>query len=165
MNKPKLAKSYNFNVMSGKKNKLAISGIHDDDTILYKTWEPKTDNRFIAKIVSRNDVEIPPYINKSITRPSCYYTKFGFKKYHPLIVSLYDPILETSISKLIESMDKNHIDINIKILGPVGDSVEEWQIKNAKLKGIKYSSFDWSRNGNASFIELVFDIKDVTLLY
>ena len=124
----------------------------------FDKYEPKMEGRFIVYI---ND--IPTYLIKAIDIPSYYYS-WGCKRYNPLTVTLYDPI-HPSAAKAVENKFKNgrKCDITIVVLGPVGDKVEEWQIKNAKLQAVTFSSYDWSGD-NPSMVYLTFSVRDVTLM-
>ena len=35
-------------------------------------------------------------------------------------------------------------DMTINVLGPVGDSIEKWEIKNAKIIGVDFGALAWS---------------------
>lgn len=37
-------------------------------------------------------------------------------------------------------------DITIDVLGPVGDSVEKWKIKNAEIIEVDFGTLDWGRS-------------------
>jgi hypothetical protein len=148
---------HNYNVkVNGKK--LNIITVGDN------CFEPKICSRFIVKLTNIYTKEIiPSQFIKSIDRPSKYKNFFSTTKYYPLNISLYDPI-SPSIPYLMESNNMFGWNIEINILGPVGDIVETWNIKSAKLKKVKYSSFNWADTGNPAEIQLVFRIKNVTLL-
>ena len=130
------------------------------------TYEPKTDRRFLVKITNKQGVElVPSYVVRSITRPQFSYTWFGTKKYELFEMDMYDPIVPSTMHNLVHSRaDVRLWNINIRILGPVGDTVEEWNIKNAKLMSVLPSEMDWRNSGEPASILVKFKISNVQLL-
>ncbi len=157
--KTKVIKSYSVK-SSGKK--ITINTIADLN--INSNFEPKIYNRFFVKLSNEYTKEvIASHFINSTDRPSSYKNFFGIKKYYPLHISIYDPVTP-NIVQLTESNFNSGWNIEINILGPIGDIIETWEIKNAKLEKIKYSSFDWADTGNCAKINLTFKIKNVKLL-
>jgi len=129
-------------------------------------FEPKVDHRFVVKATDSktNETLIPTFLIKSTSIPSFSYNWYGGKKYEPLILKLYNPIVP-SATQIAYDIQNKKFNINIAILGPFGDNVEEWDIYNATIKSIKLSSYDWSNNADVNIITLEFKIKDVRFLY
>jgi len=133
----------------------------------YYQFEPKTEIRFIAKIADNEGNEIvPSYIIFRITRPTVRFNWFGRKKYDNLVIQMYDPIVPSATQGIDYFIrDKKEWNIYIRILGPVADSVEEWEIRNAKLIYFEPSQMDWRKTGNPATVTLKFKISDVELIY
>ena len=62
----------------------------------------------------------------------------------PIKIELYDPIVPSSPQAIWSHLSRNeHFNISIKVLGPVGDIVEEWKIVNADIVSADFGSLDW----------------------
>ena len=130
-------------------------------------FEPKVNHRFIMEITDQyNKVIIPSYVIRCIDRPSYTINWFGKPIFNPFKITLYDPIVPSSTQNIeVARWKKSKWNIKIKILGPIADTVEEWEILNAKIKSASHSSMDWSDSGNPALVTIIFKIKNVKLLY
>lgn len=115
----------------------------------YTTFEPKTQTRFMVKIT---DVEgktlIPVWLIKEVTRPRVEWSD-AFKKWLwlPITIRTYDPIVPSATQMFYEYMlepTPPMFDVVIDVLGPVGDTVEEWKIHQARFSRIDFGGLDWS---------------------
>ena len=136
--------------------------------IMFTPFEPKLKNRFIMQIDGIN-----AYLIKSMNRPSIEsetvelphmnvtrYVK-GKSKWQPIEITLYDPVVPSAAQQVIEWVRLHHEsvtgrdgysdfykkNITFNVLGPVGDVVEEWELKGAYIQ-------------SANFGDLAFDTSD-----
>ena len=136
--------------------------------IMFTPFEPKLQNRFIMQIDGINaylvktmqrptlEQEIVPLEHMNTTR----YVK-GKSRWQPIDITLYDPIVPSAAQQVIEWVRLHHEsvtgrdgysdfykkDITFNLLGPVGDVVEEWELKGAYIQ-------------TANFGDLAFDSSD-----
>ena len=127
--------------------------------IMFTPFEPKLKNRFIMNIDG-----IPAYTIKSMKRPAIEaeevelshmnvvrYIK-GKSKWTPIDITLYDPIVPSAAQSVMEWIRLGHEsvtgrdgysdfykkDITFNLLGPVGDVVEEWELKGAFIQNADF---------------------------
>ena len=140
----------------------------EPENIMFTPFEPKLKNRFIMNIDGIN-----AYLIKAINRPSLEsdevvlehmnvtrYVK-GKSRWQPLEITLYDPVVPSAAQQVIEWIRLHHEsvtgrdgysdfykkDVSFNVLGPVGDVVEEWELKGAYIQ-------------SANFGDLAFDSSD-----
>ena len=136
--------------------------------IMFTPFEPKLKNRFIMQIDGIN-----AYLVKAMNRPSIEsdevilehmnvtrYVK-GKSRWSTLDITLYDPIVPSAAQQVMEWIRLGHEsvtgrdgysdfykkNITFNLLGPVGDVVEEWELKGAYIQ-------------SATFGDLAFDSSD-----
>ena len=136
--------------------------------IMFTPFEPKLKNRYIMQIDGIN-----AYLIKAMARPSLEsdevvlehmnmtrYVK-GKSRWQPLEITLYDPIVPSASQQVIEWIRLHHEavtgrdgysdfykkNVTFNLLGPVGDVVEEWELKGAYIQ-------------SAQFGDLAFDTSD-----
>ena len=136
--------------------------------IMFTPFEPKLKNRFIMQIDGIN-----AYLIKTINRPSLEsdevilehmnvtrYVK-GKSRWQPLDITLYDPVVPSAAQQVMEWVRLGHEsvtgrdgysdfykkNVTFNLLGPVGDVVEEWELKGAYIQ-------------SAQFGDLAFDTSD-----
>ena len=147
--------------------------INPTDDLFYVCYEPKVKNRFIVFIKDETGKEIiPAYLLKSVDRPSVTrYTdgptgEHGPWRWNQIKLSAYDPI-SPSGSKLFMDYVKNPrpFEMIIRVLGPVGDCVEEWIIVNAKIIHVDFGDLAWNNDGDPSVINAVvaYDFATLTI--
>lgn len=129
-------------------------------------FEPKVNCRHIVTVKNSttDDMLLPTWVIKTISIPSFTYNWLGFKKYNTLKMELYNPVVPSSTQAVHDMLNKK-CNINIRILGPIGDNVEEWDIYNAKIKSVKFDDYDWSKTGDPNLVYLEFKISDVKFRY
>jgi len=141
--------------------------------IFYTSFEPKVKNRFILYVDG-----IPSFIVKKVNRPKLTQAKkeldhINVKTYYKgksvwdeISMELYDPIVPSGAQAVMEWVRLHHEsvtgrdgyqdfykkDITINVLGPVGDKVEEWQLKGAFITSADFTDMDWSDDGAAQMI-------------
>ena len=128
-------------------------------------WEPKKQHQFIMSIAG-----IPAYLIKTAAKPTISngeitldhinvqrYVK-GKSVWSTMAITLYDPIEPSAAGAVIEWVRLHHEsvtgrdgysdfykkDLNLSIIGPVGDIVSEWIIKGAFIKEATFGNYDWS---------------------
>jgi len=133
--------------------------------MFWTAFEPKVKNRFIIGIDG-----IPSYMVKASSRPSITFNEIeldhinlkrklkGKATWNDLTLTLYDPITPSAAQAVMEWVRLSHEavtgregyaefykkDIDLWLLGPVGDKVEQWKIKGAWIKEFAGGDFDWS---------------------
>ena len=133
----------------------------------FTAYEPKVQNRFIMYIDG-----IPAYLIKAAARPTInnnpikldhmnVYRKLkGKSEWQDIEITLYDPIVPSAAQACMEWVRLAHEsvtgrngyadfykkDVTINVLGPVGDKVEEWQLKGAFPASVNFNGagLDWS---------------------
>lgn len=115
---------------------------------LFCAVEPKVQNRFICYISDSTGVFIKSFVIYSIDRPKVEITTDdnGKRNYRwlPIRVELFDPILPSTSESIWEHLKRDEkFNIIIKVLGSVGDIVEEWNIVNASIKSVDFGTLDW----------------------
>jgi hypothetical protein len=132
---------------------------------MFTPFEPKLQNRFILTIDG-----VPSYTVKASGRPQIQFEEIelrhmnitryvkGKGRWQPIDVTLYDPVVPSAAQAVMEWVRLSHEsvtgrdgysdfykkDIVINTLGPVGDKVEEWQLKGAFIQTANFGelSFD-----------------------
>ena len=122
----------------------------DPTEVMFTSFEPKMSNRFIMYIEG-----IPAYLVKAANRPEIANGKVtidhinvrryvkGRSEWSSLTISLYDPVVPSAAQAAMEWVRLHHEsvtgrdgysdfykkDLTINVLGPVGDIVSEWIVK------------------------------------
>ena len=142
--------------------------------MFYTNFEPKMKNRFIMEVGG-----IPAYLIKTANRPSIQFEKVtldhikvkrqlkGKSECQDIEITLYDPIVPSGAQAVMEWVRLSHEsltgrdgyadfykkDIDLYMLGPVGDKIEQWKIKGAFITNATFNDLDWASN----------DPSDITL--
>jgi len=137
----------------------------DPNEIMFTAFEPTVSNRFIMYIDG-----IPSYMIRKADAPGVtldeikldhinVYRKIkGKALWRDMNLSLYNPISPSGQQAVMEWVRLSHEsvtgrdgysdfykkDINLSILGPVGDVVSEWILKGAFVKDATFGTYDWS---------------------
>lgn len=139
----------------------------DQSQIFFTAFEPKVQNRFIMNIDG-----IPAYLIKTAARPSIVNNSIvldhinlkrklkGKSEWQDIAITLYDPIVPSAAQACMEWVRLAHEsvtgrngyadmykkDVQIQVLGPVGDIVEKWDIKGAFPSTVDFNGagLDWS---------------------
>ena len=135
--------------------------------IMFTPFEPKLKNRFIMQIGGIN-----AYLIKTANRPQIDFdevilehmnvTRYvkGKGRWQPLEITLYDPVVPSAAQQVMEWVRLGHEavtgrdgysdfykkDITFNLLGPVGDVIEEWELKGAFIQSPNFGdlAFDSS---------------------
>ena len=135
--------------------------------IMFTPFEPKLQNRFIMQIDGIN-----AYLIKSMARPSLEldevilehmnvtrYVK-GKSRWPPIDVTLYDPVVPSAAQQVMEWVRLHHEsvtgrdgysdfykkDITFNLLGPVGDVIEEWELKGAYIQTANFGELAFTES-------------------
>ena len=140
----------------------------DSNEIMFTPFEPKLKNRFILDIDG-----LPAYVIKASGRPQITFETVELKHmnvsrhiagkgtWQDIELTLYDPIVPSAAQAVMEWVRLSHEsvtgrdgyadfykkDVTFNLLGPVGDVVEEWELKGAYIQ-------------SANFGDLAFDSSD-----
>lgn len=163
-----------------------MPGILDPSEIFYTAYEPVVANRFIMYIDG-----IPSFMIKSATAPNLdlgeivldhinVYRKIkGKARWQDMTLNLYNPISPAGSQAVMEWVRLSHEsvtgrdgysdfykkDINLSVLGPVGDIVSEWVVKGSYIKNANFGSFDWSSGDTPVTISLTLAMDYCILQY
>mgnify|MGYP003627062712 FL=1 len=142
--------------------------------MFYTNFEPKMKNRYIMEIDG-----ISSYLIKTANRPSISFEVVtldhinvkrklkGKGEWQDIEITLFDPIVPSGAQQVMEWVRTSHEsitgrdgyadfykkDIDIYMLGPVGDKIENWKIKGAFINNAVFNDLDWASN----------DPSDITL--
>lgn len=136
--------------------------------IFFTAFEPKVQNRFIMNIDG-----IPAYLIKAAERPTINNNTItldhinlkrklkGKSEWNDINITLYDPIVPSGAQAIMEWVRLAHEsvtgrngyadmykkNVQIQVLGPVGDIVEEWDIRGAFPSQVNFNGagLDWSQ--------------------
>ena len=133
--------------------------------IMFTPFEPKLKNRFIMNIDG-----IPAYLIKAANRPIIEsdevilehmnvtrYVK-GKTRWQPIDITLYDAVVPSAAQAVMEWVRLSHEsvtgrdgysdfykkDVDVQILGPVGDVVEQWKLKGAWIQAANFNDLDFA---------------------
>ena len=136
----------------------------DANEIMFTPFEPKLQNRFIVTIDG-----VPAYTIKASNRPQITFEEVELKHmnvsrwvagkgtWQQLEMTLYDPIVPSAAQSVMEWIRLSHEsvtgrdgysdfykkDITINTLGPVGDKIEEWQLKGAFIMTANFGELNF----------------------
>ena len=156
-----------------------MAEILEFNEMFYTNFEPKMKNRFIMEIGG-----IPSYLIKTANRPNIQFEAVtlehinlkrklkGKGEWQDLEITLYDPIVPSGAQEVMEWVRTSHEyltgrdgyadfykkDIDIYMLGPVGDKIENWKIKGAFILNAQFGELDWTSNDPAEItLTLAYD--------
>ena len=135
--------------------------------MLYTNFEPKMKNRYIMEIDG-----IASYLIKTANRPSISFEVVtldhinvkrklkGKGEWQDIEITLFDPIVPSGAQQVMEWVRTSHEsitgrdgyadfykkDIDIYMLGPVGDKIENWKLKGAFINNAVFNDLDWASN-------------------
>ena len=135
--------------------------------MFYTNFEPKMKNRYIMEIDG-----IASYLIKTANRPSIQFEVVtldhinvkrklkGKGEWQDIEITLFDPIVPSGTQQVMEWVRTSHEsitgrdgyadfykkDIDIYMLGPVGDKIENWKLKGAFINNAVFNDLDWASN-------------------
>ena len=142
-----------------------MADLVSSNELFYTPYEPKLKNRFIMDIDG-----IPAYTIKTAQRPQITFeevtlehmniTRYvkGKGRWQQLQITLYDPIVPSAASAVIEWIRLHHEsatgrdgysdfykkNINFQVLGPVGDIIEKWTLNGAFIADGSFGDMDFA---------------------
>ena len=142
-----------------------MADLVSSNELFYTPYEPKLKNRFIMDIDG-----IPAYTIKTAQRPQITFEKIelehmnitryvkGKGRWQQLQITLYDPIVPSAASAVIEWIRLHHEsatgrdgysdfykkNINFQVLGPVGDIIEKWTLNGAFIADASFGDMDFA---------------------
>ena len=137
----------------------------DANQAMFTPFEPKLKNRFVMSIDG-----IPAYLIKTAARPSIEFEEVelnhmnvkrfvkGKATWQSIEITMYDPVVPSAAQAAMEWIRLSHEsvtgrdgysdfykkDVDIQILGPVGDIVEQWKLKGAWIQSAAFNDLDFS---------------------
>jgi hypothetical protein len=142
--------------------------ISSDITKFTQTFETKLENRFIfyIKSISDNSVLFPTFTIKSICRPKISKMD-ALWIWESIHITFYDLIIPSVPQMLYTYINTPNqlFNITLNLLGPVGDVVESWDIKNAEFTYIDFGNLDWSNSGSILEIHTMLKFEKAILNY
>ena len=137
----------------------------DANQAMFTPFEPKLKNRYVMSIDG-----IPGYLIKTAARPSITFEEVelhhmnvkryvkGKASWETIEITLYDPVVPSGAQAIMEWVRLHHEsvtgrdgysdfykkDIDIQVLGPVGDIVEQWKMKGAFITAANFNDLDFS---------------------
>ena len=147
-----------------------MAEILEFNEMFYTNFEPKMKSRFIMEIGG-----VPSYLIKAGNRPNIQFEVVtlehinlkrklkGKGEWQDLEITLYDPIVPSGAQAVMEWVRTSHEsltgrdgyadfykkDIDIYMLGPVGDKIENWKLKGAFISNAQFGELDWTSNDPA----------------
>ena len=154
--------------------------------MFYTNFEPKMKNRYIMEIDG-----IASYLIKTASRPSIQFEVVtldhinvkrklkGKGEWQDIEITLFDPIVPSGAQQVMEWVRTSHEsitgrdgyadfykkDIDIYMLGPVGDKIENWKIKGAFINNAVFNDLDWSNATDPAEITLTLSYDYAILEY
>lgn len=116
--------------------------------VLGTAYEPKLSTRFLVKLKDKEgNTIIPAWLIKEVTRPKVQWSVINNKwLWLPIVIRTYDPIVPSATQMFYEYIMEDEpklFDIIIDVLDPTGDTVEEWEIKDAKFSQVDFGTLNW----------------------
>jgi hypothetical protein len=151
-----------------------MAEILEFDKMFYTNFEPKMKNRYVMEIDG-----VPSYLVKAANRPTIQFETVtldhinvkrklkGKGEWQDITITLYDPIVPSGAQAVMEWVRLGHEsitgrdgyadfykkDIDIYMLGPVGDKIEQWKLKGAFISQANFGDLSFDSNEPAT-IEL-----------
>ena len=173
--KPEIHVTKQYHYKAGKGRKTIDAVLTKANETFWTVYEPKVTQRHIVYIKdTKNNTVIAPYVIQCVDRPRgelipSYNGKVETSIIHwrPIIMKMYDPIVPSTTQAVMKHLLEGNIPvtITIKVLGPVGDTVEEWEIKDATIQKFGFSSLDWKNTGDPATVEVEWKSQNITLKY
>lgn len=142
-----------------------MANLIENNEIFYTPYEPKVQNRFILV-----DSGIPAFLCKKVSRPQIECGEVvldhiniirkmkGKCKWNDITIGMYDAIVPSGAQAVMEWVRTAHESVtgrdgyadfykrnfDIYVLGPVGDKIENWNIRGAYIKTAQFGDMDWS---------------------
>jgi phage tail-like protein len=146
-----------------------MANILDFGEMMFTSFEPKMKNRYYMEFKGTG---IPAFMVKTGNRPQLNFEKVtidhinvkrqlkGKGEWQDLEITLYDPIVPSAAQAVMEWVRLSHESltgrngyadfykksVDIYMLGPVGDKVEQWTLYGAFPTQVNFGDLDASSN-------------------
>ena len=163
-----------------------MAEILEFDKMFYTNFEPKMKNRYVMEIDN-----IPSYLVKAANRPTIQFETItldhinvkrklkGKGEWQDVSITLYDPIVPSAAQAVMDWVRLGHESITgrdgyadfykkqvvIKMLGPVGDVIEQWTLHGAFITNANFGELDWSNATDPADIVLTLTYDYAVLEY
>jgi predicted GNAT family acetyltransferase len=150
-----------------------MANILDFGDMMYTAFEPKMKNRYYMQFAGTG---IPAFMVKAGNRPQLNFEKVtidhinvkrqlkGKGEWQDLEITLYDPIVPSAAQAVMEWVRLSHEsitgrdgyadfykkEVEIYMLGPVGDKVELWKLYGAFPTVVNFGDLDAASNDVAT---------------
>ena len=139
--------------------------ILDPNEIFYTAFEPKQQNRFILYVDGIPSYQVKGVGAVSLTQGTVQLNHINVARYvkgktlwNTISLTLFDPITPSGAQAVMEWVRLHHEsvtgrdgysdfykkDITFNLLGPVGDVVEEWELKGAYIQTANFGELDFA---------------------
>lgn len=147
--------------------------------IFFTAFQPKQQHRFFMTIDGIQAFTIKAAARPTIAINPITLEHINLKRYvagkaewQPITITLYDPVVPSAAQSVMEWVRLHHEsvtgrdgyadfykkDVNIEILGPVGDVVEQWDLKGTWIINANFQTLDWGSDDTLNIeLELRFD--------
>ena len=147
----------------------------DPNEIFFTAFEPKQTNRFIMFIDGFPAYQIKGVSAINVTQGSVALNHINVQRYvkgrtvwQPITFTLYDPITPSGAQAVMEWVRLHHESVTgrdgysdfykknltFNVLGPVGDIVSEWIIKEALITSANFGDYSYDDDGVAQNIQM-----------
>jgi len=150
---------------SPKADQITDYGVSDNFYDKAFAWEPKYQHKFVMNIDG-----IPAYLVKTSAKPSMTNGEVvldhinvkrklkGKSAWNSIAITIYDAIVPSAAQAVMQWVRLHHEsatgrdgyasiykkDITLNQLSPLGEVIEEWQLKGCYLSEVNFGSLDWS---------------------
>ena len=163
-----------------------MANLIDPTELMFTAFEPKVTNRFVFYVDG-----IPSYLIRKAARPKLVNNETEIKhinnsrfikgrsNWDAITVELYDPIVPSGAQAVMEWARLHHEsvtgrngyadfykkDVDIYMLGPVGDKIENWKLKGAFIQSANFGSLEWASATDVAEITLTLSYDYAILEY
>ena len=135
------------------------------EEIMFRAFEPKLKMRYSMSLNG-----LPAFLVKTMARPAITFEEVelhhmnvkryveGKASWETLEFTLYDPVVPSGAQAIMEWVRLHHEsvtgrdgysdfykkDVDIQVLGPVGDIVETWKLKGAFITAANFNDLDFA---------------------
>ena len=152
--------------------------------IFFTAFEPKQKNRFIMLVDGIPSYQIKMVGGVTVNQASIPLNHINVQRYvkgkttwDPISMTLFDPIKPSGAQAVMEWVRLHHEsvtgrdgysdfykkDLTIDVLGPVGDIVSEWILKDAFVVNTNFGEYNWDTVDTAVNIEVELSIDYAVL--
>tara|TARA_R110000796_G_scaffold110804_1_gene222348 strand:- start:827 stop:1309 length:483 start_codon:yes stop_codon:yes gene_type:complete len=145
------------------------------DDINFAQFEPKQKNRFTLEVMGFQAYQIKAISGISLTQGTVALNHINVQRYvkgktiwNPITMTLFDPITPSGAQAVMEWVRLHHESVTgrdgysdfykknlqLDVLGPVGDVVSQWMIQGALITSANFGDYNWDTENAAQEITL-----------